>query len=479
MTDTGKALGDLSQRLSQIPEATLVELVWTLEGKRIGNHTDHTAVTLLGQFRPRLQLVRPMRRMSAKRLFALPFEDMLTNAPPGKEKIIGKISRAVINPAWDLLVDKIGRTEIEQIEEEIRKVGRGTISWTALGHRLWPQCAQALRETIVRGEKTVAFRAELIPKLGGPEMWLDLQDIADVMEIAEEIQMMRDNLPPKPIVALTDQDIAAIGNVVMAVDAKMKARAPVVVYALVARLDQPTEILSIFVRVAEKGMAGSTGELASITTEVMVTDMEQRFEDVRRSLSAGDGERKTSVREDLAKEVEHHLVGIQKGKDLLKGTSGAAAAKRLDRVRMKLKDMIAANIIENTSKEIASVLSDLKRLAPMAAGEGDIAEIQQMEDRLLALQLASKFAGDLGLTQEVKDELKRVETQIEGHTGKMFGDLRLNGLTPEQRDAIEADLFSSVRMLELVSGAERAEKTLLEGLDIIDIKIAEAANAAR
>jgi hypothetical protein len=185
------------------------------------------------------------------------------------------------------------------------------------------------------------------------------------------------------------------------------------------------------------------------------------------------------VREDLAKEVEHHLVGIQKGKDLLKGTSGAAAAKRLDRVRMKLKDMIAANIIENTSKEIASVLSDLKRLAPMAAGEGDIAEIQQMEDRLLALQLASKFAGDLGLTQEVKDELKRVESQIEGHTGKMFGDLRLNGLTPEQRDAIEADLFSSVRMLELVSGAERAEKTLLEGLDIIDIKIAEAANAAR
>ena len=35
MTDVGKSLGDLSQRLSQIPEATLVELVWSLEGKRM------------------------------------------------------------------------------------------------------------------------------------------------------------------------------------------------------------------------------------------------------------------------------------------------------------------------------------------------------------------------------------------------------------------------------------------------------------
>jgi hypothetical protein len=475
MSDTGKALGDLSQRLSQIPEATLVELVWTLEGKRVGNHADHTAVTLLSQFRPRLQLIRPLRRMSAKRLFAMPFEDMLTNAPASKEKIIGKISRAVVDPAWDLLVDKIGPAEIAHIDDEIRKVGRSAANWVELGRRLWPQCAQTLRETIVRGEKAVAYRAELIPKLGGPEMWLDLQDIADVMDVAEEIQTMRGNLPPKPVVALAEQDIATVGAAAAAIDAKMKTRAPVLVYALVARLDQPTEILSIFARIAEKGMGGSTGELASITTEVMVTDMEQRFEEVRRSHSSGDGDRKTNAREDLAKEVEHHLAGIQKGKELLKGSAGATAAKRLERVRLKLKDMISANIIENTSKEVASALGDIARIAPMAAGEGDIAEMEQMEDRLMALQIASKFAGDLGLTQDVVDELKRVETQIEGHADKMFGALRLRGLAPEQREATEADLFSSVRMLELVSGAERAEKMLLEGLDIIETKISQAA----
>lgn len=473
MTDVGKSLGDLSQRLSQIPEATLVELVWSLEGKRAGNHTDNTAVTLLGQFRPRLQLVRPVRRMSAKRLFVLPFEDMLTNAPPSQSKIIGKISRHVINPAWDLIVDKVGRTEIDEIEAEIRKVGRAHASWLGLGERLWPQCAKALREIIVRGEKNVAYRAEVVPKLGGPEMWLDLQDVCDVLEIGLEIQQMRDNLPPKPIVALTDEDIGVIGQTVMAVDEKMKARAPVVVYALVARLDQPTEILSIFVRVAEKGMAGSTGELASITTEVMVTDMEQRFEEVRRQIASGTNDGKITVREDLAKEVGHHLEGIQKGKEQLKGTSGAAAARRLDRVRMKLKDMVNANVIENAGKEIAAVLADLKRLAPMATGEGDITEMQQVEDRLLALQLAAKYAGELGLSQELKDELKRVEGHIDGHTGKLFFELRSRGLNADNREAVEADLYSSVRMLELVSGAERAEKTLVEGLNLIDEKLAE------
>ncbi|MBI1245113.1 MAG: hypothetical protein GC202_08910 [Alphaproteobacteria bacterium] len=473
MTDVGKSLGDLSQRLSQIPEATLVELVWSLEGKRAGNHTDSTAVTLLGQFRPRLQLVRPVRRMTAKRLFALPFEDMLTNTPPNKPKIIGKISRHVINPAWDLIVDKIGRTEVEQIEEEIRKVGRAHTSWLALGERLWPQCATALREIVTRGEKNVSYRAEVVPKLGGPEMWLDLQDVCDVLEIGLEIQQMRDNLPPKPIVALTDEDIGVIGQTVMAVDERMKVRAPVVVYALVARLDQPTEILSIFVRVAEKGMAGSTGELASITTEVMVTDMEQRFEEVRRQIASGANDGKITVREDLAKEVGHHLEGINKGKEQLKGTSGAAAARRLDRVRMKLKEMVSANVIENAGKEIATVLADLKRLAPMATGEGDITEMQQVEDRLLAMQLAAKYAGELGISQELKDELKRVEGHIDGHTGKLFFDLRSKGLKAENREAAEADLYSSVRMLELVSGAERAEKTLVEGLSLIDEKLAE------
>jgi len=473
MTDVAKSLGDLSQRLSQIPEATLVELVWSLEGKRAGNHTDQTAVTLLGQFRPRLQLVRPIRRMSAKRLFALPFEDILTNAPPTQPKIIGKISRAVINPAWDLMVDKLGRTEVEQIETEIRNVGRQNASWLALGERLWPQCAKALREIITRGEKNVAYRAEIVPKLGGPEMWLDLQDVCDVLEIGLEIQTMRDNLPPKPIVALTDEDIGTIGQTVMAVDEKMKVRAPVVVYALVARLDQPTEILSIFVRVAEKGMAGSTGELASITTEVMVTDMEQRFEEVRRQIASGANDGKITVREDLAKEVGHHLEGIQKGKDQLKGTSGAAAARRLDRVRVKLKDMVAANVIENAGKDIAKVLADLKRMAPMAGGEGDITEMQQVEDRLLALQLAGKFADELGLSKELKDEIKRVETHIDGHTGKLFFDLRARGLQPEGRESTKANLYSSVRMLVLVSGAEKAEKTLVEGLSLIDELLAQ------
>ncbi len=474
MTDVGKSLGDLSQRLSQIPEATLVELVWSLEGKRAGNHTDGTAVTLLGQFRPRLQLVRPVRRMTAKRLFALPFEDMLTNAPPAQPKIIGKIARAVINPAWDLLVDKLGRTEVEQIETEIKNVGRAHASWLALGERLWPQCAKALREIITRGEKNVGYRAEIVPKLGGPEMWLDLQDVCDVLEIGLEIQTMRDNLPPKPIVALGEEDIGVIGQTVMAVDEKMKIRAPVVVYALVARLDQPTEILSIFVRVAERGMAGSTGELASITTEVMVTDMEQRFEEVRRQIASGSNDGKITVREDLAREIGHHLEGIQKGKDMLKGTSGAAAARRLDRVRMKLKDMINSNVIENAGKEIATVLADLKRLAPMATGEGDITEMQQVEDRLLALQLAAKFANEIGLSQELKDELKRVEGHIDGHTGKLFFELRSRGLTVENREATEANLYSSVRMLELVVGAEKAEKTLVEGLNLIDEKIAES-----
>ena len=218
MTDVNKSLDELSQRLSQIPESTLVEMVWALEGKRVGNHADQTALGLLGQFRPRLQVVRPARRMSAKRLFCMPFEDMLTNAPKAQSKIIGKIARAVIDPAWDLLVDKIGRTEIDQIEAEIRALGKAPASWLPLGQRLWPQCAREMRDIVTRAEKNVAYRAEITPKLGGPEMYLDFQDIADVMEIAVEIQTMREGLPPKPIVALTDDDIQAIGNTVMAVD---------------------------------------------------------------------------------------------------------------------------------------------------------------------------------------------------------------------------------------------------------------------
>lgn len=468
MTDVNRSLDELSQRLSQIPESTLVEMVWALEGKRAGNHADQTALGLLGQFRPRLQVVRPARRIGAKRLFCMPFEDMLVNAPKSEPKIIGKIARAAIDPSWDLLVDRIGRTEIEQIESEIRGIGKAPASWLPLGRRLWPQCAREMRDIVTRAEKNVAYRAEITPKLRGPEMYLDFQDIADVMEIAVEIQTMREGLPPKPIVALTDDDIQAIGNTVMAVDQRVRARAPVVVYALVARLDQPTEILSIFVRVAEKGMAGSTGELASITTEVMVTDMEQRFEEVRRAIAGGGNEGKVTAREDLAKEIDHHLKGIAQGREQLKGQAGAAAARRLDRVRVKLKDVVNANIIENASKDIAKVLGDIGRLSSKATGEGDIAEMQMVEDRLLALQLAAKYAGDLGLDKELKDELKRVETQIDGHTGRFFTDLRMRGLTPEDRGGAEAELYSSVRMLELVSGADKAEKTLVEGLNLID-----------
>src|SRR4051812_30768005 len=65
---------------------------------------------LKDQIRHRLKKIRPLRRLTASRLFCLPFESLLSNDTP-RLRTFGSIPRNCVGPLWSLVKERLSDHE--------------------------------------------------------------------------------------------------------------------------------------------------------------------------------------------------------------------------------------------------------------------------------------------------------------------------------------------------------------------------------
>ncbi len=96
--------------------------------------------------------------------------------------------------------------------------------------------------------------------------------------------------------------------------------------------------------------------------------------------------------------------------------------------------------------------------------EAEQALLEQMQDRIVSLRVAERYAEDIGLGGEVEQRLSAIETGLNKPADRLLENLNVGS----ERSRAEANLNGTVRLLELVVGPESADELRVKGLKLLE-----------
>jgi hypothetical protein len=175
---------------------------------------DDVAAKILNVMRGKLRETAPPRRIDPKRLFCVPFEDLLTNED-ARTKTEGKISRAAIRSAWILVSNELGEATLRDMRTDTAHITVNDLSEAdSMGDRWWPRLGQALSQVVEKLSSDRRYRAETAELLDAPTRPADLREMLDVLEAWEEVKALQ-SIVQRGTPHLNDDQVSAACAVIV------------------------------------------------------------------------------------------------------------------------------------------------------------------------------------------------------------------------------------------------------------------------
>lgn len=445
-------LAGLDRRLNEIPEAKFVEIVRLLE--QIGEHprVRETFETI----RPRLARVRPMRRLTLKRVLCDPFEDVLDTAPPGGATD-GRISRAIIDPLWRVVEERADARHMQAMQQQVRGIAAtDTRARHTLGCRLWYVAATTLRQALKEAEQNPRQRRALLG--GGEELLAEAWEAVEYLEIGHAIAEVKHLLSPKPFPELLPEHVALIEEQVVEV-AKAGTNKPACLLAVAAaRLRKPAELLAALGDMEFGKARREKAVVFAALTGIVVDGLEER---------AGNGDRAPPDPNAAVTMAEQLVESLESTHSVMSLVNETKYDERLGGVRSAVSRMVEQAVLAPAAGSILGSLPvPATDAAPMPPPD-DGAQLQA-EDHARALRRCQRFAGAIGLDQAVNETLATIGKGVEKQVGQVLDSLGHTGVAGEERDTVEQTLFYAVRLLELVAGSGHADDLLRRTMETLD-----------
>lgn len=446
-------LFDQDNPLDQISEAKLREIALLLEEAR-----DQPDVqTIMERIRPRLQRIRPVRKPSLQRLFYLPFEDLLGNGAKqadagesaGRPADDGRIPRRAAQRAWDFVLarnDSAERRIYKIMEARLRGLDpQDAGGQRVLARRMWPAAAKLLEEAAVTAATNRALRQDL---LGDQIELIDaIRQIARTLAVGEEIQLLKDALPPAPIRGLDISQMALIRQTVAAAHDGKPDRAYPMLLAILVRMSAPSEFLR---RVMQLNLDLPMPIKLAVFTRLgrtVLADLERQSQALA---AAAIGDFATRV------ERAQFLVGELAAADQVLRDADPQTKQRL------------ADLHQATEAACTGLFGAAASCVQAALGRAAQAPLEVLvaaEAAVIALRRSQPFARQVELDRKLGLMLSMLVRELKIKSVALFE--RLGGLdasekaTPE-RVTIERDLYWCVRMIELAGDPDEADRIRLD-----------------
>lgn len=461
MSDLAAELRDIERKLFEIPDEKVAQLTLLIERSRAVVLSAAMADAALGALRPRLVKTRPPRHLTLQRIFCHPFEDLLI-LPEDNEKQFGRIARTSLAPCWDFVLQCLDGAAVKELEASLRQSPAPAIGADSdpriakLGAALWGIAARRLREEISRSDSDAAYRAELAAKLGGDTVLLDLADMMGMLEVAAAVEGLRDHLSPKPVGKLLDEQVEAIHEAYNALANSGTGLPCYMIAFAVARLTNPFQMLPVFDALNELPTGISGMKPGDYVRRMIAADSKRFFKTIGRTDPAklDDGNIAGMV-DDFVR-----MIGRLKADGMAEGPQ-----PEMDAAGSKLRDMVKVGVLNGTDTKIIAALS-----APPDASGGEAAREAlfdakvQAENRVYAIQKVAKVAGEIGADKDVGGALKSLGQQIEQGGATLVADIKSGKFNAMGKEAVKQQIYGAVRMLELVSGPQAANKLMRDGL---------------
>lgn len=451
MTDAADALRRIQRKLIEAPENKFIEVVRVLE--QAGDRPEVRRT--IESIRPRLAEVRPARRMTLKRIFCDPFEDML-EARAGRDGAAVAIPRTHIDAIWRETAVRADPRHMGPLEQAVGGLdsndadGRHT-----LGCRLWYACAQAL------GKLTAEAPASL-----GADALATARDIQQYVEIGHQIATLKNALPPRPIAALEPAHVRLIEAAVQEAARLSSIKPYYLLLTVASRMRRPADLLAALQDMdfgkAKREKPMIFGKLAGVMVDAL--------EGAGVRLGGEDGAAQIADPVAAVALAERLVESLDAAQSLLSGVGDLQYEGRLKKVRQAVQAMVRRDVLEPARSQIIVALPP-----PPGAGGGpmsppDDAAQETAEARACALRRCERFADGLALAPDVTATLAEIGRNVEKDVTRWCAALEKRrdgegrGVSAADLEAATLSLSYAVRLMELVAGPSRAEALFAGGM---------------
>ncbi len=428
-------VGALGEKQFDLSEDQLGKLVGVLSKARDTKGGEGLSSNAFDMIRPRLKVSQPFRPLTMERLFCVPFEDYLADGsvPPRA----GSILRSSIRPCWKLVEEQIAQDLRDALTPKIDAVAtRDHQILFDLGRELWPAADAALSTLLSRAESDPAERAKMVAALGGEQCFVDLEEIAQAMQVATPIMQLRTFLNPKPVLDVNQQRLVGILDVFVSV--KQPLRLPQLLRVLLARVADPADLLTGLATLASTDTRAR--QLAAAVRAEMISDLQQRV-----VAMTADTPVTALVPGQVAAIAEEAAERLQALGDLPvpgEGSAGDAMAR--------VKEGVVAAVRGSILGPAQSVV--LSALAGGATGAAGFEAMAKAENHAQAVRQCVGCAQALGLMGDITEKLNSLAKAVEEAVEKLLS----NALADHA--ARQPMLIHAIRMLEILSNPNRADQ---------------------
>ena len=451
-------LGNLEGQLFKIPEDELTELVAKLERRAQDPAKAPSVAKILEQLRPRLAILKPQRQATLVRFFAEPFADLLyTTGEPRKP--VGRIPRTAIVPCYKLLQENSDPSRIQRYQHDLDATETDDDeALMVLGTGFWRYASGQLRRVVDEAEKNKTSKQTLIAKLGDPFLYAALKEILGVLEVAVPVMELRKALPSTGMNHVTNANLEDIRTALDTVHRQRPSNAEFVVFVILARLRNPAMIVEIMQRVEEAGTLADVSSVTNIANEAIVSQTEEKIRTLGEKIHAS-----TSCK-NMALQAEASVKEVIGAASAIGNTGSRMQSRQVARTKSEMADLVRREMLEAQDNLTAS---NMNSLGGNGSARDQRAAQKGIEDRIISLRIASRFAIELGLDRDVNRRLAELEESVAEQSKNLLAALKKRDYAALSPEEAERQLFTQVRVTELLLGPELANRLRLEGEQLL------------
>ncbi|HVJ51352.1 MAG TPA: hypothetical protein VM689_02755 [Aliidongia sp.] len=427
---------NLEGSLDRVSEAKFRAVAHLLEEVR-----DQPEVhAMLDRMRSRLRRVRPERKPNLQRLFYRPFEDLLVDEPTGAPD--GRIVRDAAWLAWNYVLtqsDENERRILATMEARLRSITPGdTQAQAVMSRRLWPSTATLLDDALVLASTNKTVRFLLV---GDEVEYLDdIRQLVRMLQVAEDIQLLKDTLPARPIRGLMNSQLALVRQTVALGHSGRPDRAYAIMLSVLMRMSLPAEFLRRTIHLNFDLPDTAKTMLYARLGRTVLIDLEKRALMIN-AMQAEELPRRVDLAQTLIDELSSASRVLR--------DSDMETRERLSRLG-KIAEEVVSGLVETAWRQVSEAIK--------TGTSAPLEDLVRTEAAILALRKCAGFAGEVGLVEVVQDMISALVADLHEKVAIQFGHLNSSRSSPADLDRVEAEMYWSIRTLELTGRAAEAEQ---------------------
>jgi hypothetical protein len=457
MTSDGQSVERLREYLRNLKPEARALLIAELERAQLRGDDMTGSELVLEELRRtiRVEAQRVPRIGDAARLFFMPFEPFLIDAP-ADHKRVGRIARLSLEPIWGWIGRDLMPAEAKALTEDINRalLAGDKTKADQLVRALHERAILRMRETLATVGTDEKAQRRLAIQVGTPRATDDVATLLHVLEVREMLADLAKRLPN--YVRVFEREVIEQAKVHIDTAGAAKSlggdaarKADVIRYGLVllmGRLAAPWQIIRLATRVAESDVAARVAETPyAVAVAIVLSEMEATVSELRTALR--NGKPVTS----MLKELHGAARGLRTEMDL---SVESTWSRQLAAIRSDVSNLLKS--------EIDAAPGRVRRLLRPPPGKEirpgstvDSIEVDDVQARVEFVNACRNYAGELALSEVTLRAYSELTQYLETGTRVLLDALR--HAEAAERPFRQSQVEAAIRLCRSLFGADYAE----------------------